>query len=518
MSFHKYKIKYFPISCTPFIPGSTGIQSKWICISYISMIAVWDDKNPAKSSRCHHACRSGSRRTYATRSCPQPIRAQYDAHTHTHDDDSQDETQKNVLNLWVRWPKIIAVNWFCCFCCSHSLLCVIPFSLLSFFRQCDHRGRTAHIHSLTAIVDCRCCVGSSIVVVVTNSRHFGTRPSASIVCLVWLQRGRVYLWMREPFHCYRAAARIYVMDLLSDSPARMPHSRVYLTHFHLISGYHCNGVRCNLLIRKEKKRRKNISTLDVCLQFYIFRPKKKSFTSDRCRRRGCHHTHWDHSVLRCSVLAFLGDSQLFIFPQNLFTSQNNSFASLATLNGCGSGCAHWVHTTHVNNHKFWWRITTFSSMTMCQLPIGVKWHSLFIAVRLRRKHVLFANKFAKNSQDADGRCWYWHSSGMHSANFLFERSGIFCREQRSTICTYWRQEYLNRRMSPELKSLSTAENPPMILSNQLSSNESAKDDPSNTKDMATKYDCAWICSRYQATRRCNRIALSSHRMTNECHC
>lgn len=55
-------------------------------------------------------------------------------------------------------------------------------------------------------------------------------------------------------------------------------------------------------------------------------------------------------------------------------------------------------------------------------------------------------------------------------------------------------------MSPALKSFSTAKNPPMIFSNQLSSNKSPKDEPSNTKDSQQ----VRLRMNLQSTRRCNQ--------------
>lgn len=135
----------------------------------------------------------------------------------------------NVLNLGVRWPESIAVNWFCCFCRTHSLLCAITFSLLSFFRQCDYRA------ALTLTHPYRC----SVVVIVTKRAFLaasacGLRQCDSPyrTCICWLQRGHVYLNSRTASLLYGWLCNR--MDLLGESPAR---AHTYLTHFHLISEY-----------------------------------------------------------------------------------------------------------------------------------------------------------------------------------------------------------------------------------------------------------------------------------------
>lgn len=115
------------------------------------------------------------------------------------------ETQKNVLNLGVRWPEIVAVNWFCCFCCSHSLHCVSHFLFVCSFANAIIAPHTNTYNDccVAVVIGSSSSSSSSIVMKQKFSLLSVLRSSLYKKCVWWLQRDRVYLWILEPFNCYR---------------------------------------------------------------------------------------------------------------------------------------------------------------------------------------------------------------------------------------------------------------------------------------------------------------------------
>lgn len=162
--------------------------------------------SPIHRDAITHAERGSSARKNATRS-----RAHQQTRTCTLTDTRRrrfvrrTKRKKNVLNLGVRWPEIVAVNWFCCFCCSHSLHCVSQFLFVCSFANAII---APHTHTYNG-----CCVavvigssgggGSSSIVMKQKFSLLLVSSSSYRKCVCRLQRDRVYLWIRHPFNCYR---------------------------------------------------------------------------------------------------------------------------------------------------------------------------------------------------------------------------------------------------------------------------------------------------------------------------
>lgn len=129
---------------------------------------------------------------------------------------------KNVLNLGVRWPEIIAVHWFCSF--PLSAVCCYIFSsfVLSPMRS-----------------SCRTHTTRSLL---RRSRHYRTRYVKHILaastCGVRLSVANVYLsiatWSCLPVNSSTASlwyGRLYKrVDLLGESPARPHISHTFPSH------------------------------------------------------------------------------------------------------------------------------------------------------------------------------------------------------------------------------------------------------------------------------------------------